>query len=453
MRSSVRGVLAGAAAGLGTVMDSEDIGAVLLGRRSEEPALHERFGGFLRRPQRRNVAASRVTVHKPNAAKATRNPTRTVACAASASTPIARAARTTPWAASPPRMPPNETRKKIPRAASDSADGFSLMRVRTAAATNPPPIGDAMESARLSIGRRREWGAARRARKRMLPPRQIRPRWSGVMRLVAPPRSGRKRTRVVTTPRRAVMCRWISMREPMSTWPNPADIVGRKPCTMYVLLSAYHATATPPAYARARRTSRIGHDVPRRTARPSAANAVEGSGRSANRIGNAGSAREADGTRERIRSAVVTNRTGRFGNRTRRITRTWDVIKTKNVYTIRRAKSGRASRAGRPIVTGMPTAATAAESPPGPSRLTSWKSKSATRYSRGRTSAVRKKSNSDAWAVTPAPRAYRRPKDRRPASGAAKTSIAAVGSASLTVVPRVTPKAKPDGRKIRINAR
>src|SRR6266571_1262896 len=146
---------------------------------------------------------------------------------------------------------------------------------------------------------------AKRATKRMLPSRQIRTRWSRVMRLVAPPRSGRKRTRVVTTPRRAVMCRWISMREPMSTWPNPADIVGRKPWTMYVLLRVYHAAAIPPAYARARRTSRIGHGVPRRTARPSAANAVEGSGRSANRIGNAGSARQADGLEEQVRHEVL----------------------------------------------------------------------------------------------------------------------------------------------------
>src|SRR2546427_309239 len=74
IRSSTRAALAGVAAGAGTGMDSEDIGAVLLGRRSEEPALHERFGGFLRRPQRRNVAASRVTVHKPNAARATNAP-------------------------------------------------------------------------------------------------------------------------------------------------------------------------------------------------------------------------------------------------------------------------------------------------------------------------------------------------------------------------------------------
>src|SRR2546427_3880306 len=72
MRSSVRWALAGVAAGVGTVMDSEDIGAVLLGRRSEEPALHERFGGFLGRPQRRNVAARPGSVHKPNAAQAAR---------------------------------------------------------------------------------------------------------------------------------------------------------------------------------------------------------------------------------------------------------------------------------------------------------------------------------------------------------------------------------------------
>src|SRR3989442_124475 len=167
---------------------------------------------------------------------------------------------------------------------------------------------------------------AKSATKRMLPSRQIRTRWRRVMRLVSPPRSGRKRTRVVTAPRRAVICRWISMREPMSTWPNPADIVGRNPWTMYVVLRAYHATAIPPAYARARRASRIGHEVSRRTASPSSANAVEGRGRSANRMGNAGSARAADGIRERIRSAPVTSRTRPFGNRTRRITRTWDGV-------------------------------------------------------------------------------------------------------------------------------
>src|SRR6266705_6593934 len=44
IRSSTRGPFAGADAGVGTVIDSEAIGAVLLGRPSEEPALHERFG-------------------------------------------------------------------------------------------------------------------------------------------------------------------------------------------------------------------------------------------------------------------------------------------------------------------------------------------------------------------------------------------------------------------------
>ena len=142
------------------------------------------------------------------------------------------------------------------------------------------------------------------------------------MRLVSPPRSGRKRTRVVTPPRRAVMRRWISIRDPMSTWPKPADIVGRKPWTMYVLLRAYQASPIPPAYARARATSAMGHGAPSMTASPSAANAVDGSGKSANRTGNAGSASEPAGTRERIRIAPVMSRTGLFGNLTRRITRT-----------------------------------------------------------------------------------------------------------------------------------
>src|SRR2546422_3906659 len=65
IRSSTRAALAGVAAGAGTVVDSEDIGAVLLGRRSEETALHERFGGFLPRTQRRDLAARRATVPKP----------------------------------------------------------------------------------------------------------------------------------------------------------------------------------------------------------------------------------------------------------------------------------------------------------------------------------------------------------------------------------------------------
>src|SRR5947209_14402486 len=162
IRSSTRGTFAGADAGLGTVIDSDDIGGVLLGRPSEEPALHERFGAFLRRPQRRNAAASRVTVHNPRAARARRKPNKMVASAATAITPIARAASKTPSAARPPRIPPRETRKKMPSAANDNADGFSLIRVRSAAAANPPAMGDAIATARLSIGRPRFWVATRR---------------------------------------------------------------------------------------------------------------------------------------------------------------------------------------------------------------------------------------------------------------------------------------------------
>src|SRR2546428_12288161 len=112
------------------------------------------------------------------------------------------------------------------------------------------------------------------------------------------------------------------MREPMSTWPKPADIVGRSPWTMYVSLSTYHARPIPPAHTIARRTSTTGHAAPRRTARPRAANAVAGIGRPANRIGKAGLASPADGGKDRIRRAIVTSRTGAFGYRTRRVTRT-----------------------------------------------------------------------------------------------------------------------------------
>ena len=53
-------------------------------------------------------------------------------------------------------MPPKDTKKKMPSAANDSADGFSLIRVRSAAATNPPAIGEAIETATLSIGKRND---------------------------------------------------------------------------------------------------------------------------------------------------------------------------------------------------------------------------------------------------------------------------------------------------------
>src|SRR2546426_7996447 len=65
IRSSTRGTFAGADAGLGTVIDSDDIGGGLLGRPSEEPALHERFGAILPRPQRRNAPAGRGGGHHP----------------------------------------------------------------------------------------------------------------------------------------------------------------------------------------------------------------------------------------------------------------------------------------------------------------------------------------------------------------------------------------------------
>src|SRR2546425_10019139 len=72
IRSSTRGTFAGADAGLGTVIDSDDIGGGLLGRPSDEPALHERFGAFLRRAQRRNAAARRGKGHQPRAGHAGR---------------------------------------------------------------------------------------------------------------------------------------------------------------------------------------------------------------------------------------------------------------------------------------------------------------------------------------------------------------------------------------------
>src|SRR2546427_607086 len=84
-------------------------------------------------------------------------------------------------------------------------------------------------------------------------------------------------------------------------------------------------------------------------------------------MGNAGSASAAAGSIERMRSAAVTRRTGAFGKRTRKMTRTWEVINTKNAYTMRRPNSDRAALAGLPAVTAMPIAATPAERPPAPS--------------------------------------------------------------------------------------
>src|SRR2546428_4438294 len=70
IRSSTRGTFAGADAGLGTVIDSDDIGGGLPGPPSAEPAPHERFWAFLRGAQRRNAARSRGERHQPRAAQA-----------------------------------------------------------------------------------------------------------------------------------------------------------------------------------------------------------------------------------------------------------------------------------------------------------------------------------------------------------------------------------------------
>src|SRR5439155_65318 len=173
---------------------------------------------FWERPSRlhrRKEAASRVTARRPRAASPITNPRRTTAWAPAANPPTTRAATTTACAANPPRNPPRDTRKKMPRAANENADGFSFTRVRTADATNEAAIGAATGRATL-------------------PSRQIRTRWKRVMSPVSLPRSVRRRMRVVTPPRRAMMRRCISIRERKSTWPKPAVSVGLRPWKMYV---------------------------------------------------------------------------------------------------------------------------------------------------------------------------------------------------------------------------
>src|SRR2546422_3398025 len=90
IRSSTRGTFAGADAGLGTVIDSDDIGGVLLGRPSEETPLHERFCGFLRKAQRRDAAAGRGAGHKPRAGRGGRKPNKKVRYAGTRIAPNAR---------------------------------------------------------------------------------------------------------------------------------------------------------------------------------------------------------------------------------------------------------------------------------------------------------------------------------------------------------------------------
>src|SRR5205823_8557056 len=70
-------------------------------------------------------------------------------------------------------MPPKDTKKKMPSAANDRADGFRLIRVRSAAATNPPAICDAIETATLSTGKRYDCVAIRRTKNGALATRPI----------------------------------------------------------------------------------------------------------------------------------------------------------------------------------------------------------------------------------------------------------------------------------------
>src|SRR2546425_1653927 len=166
MRSSTRSGFAADANG-GAVIDCEAIRSSLPIPCAEEAAIDEGFEGFRGTPQRRNDAASRVTIQRPNDISPRRNPTRTVACASAANTPTERAAATAAWAARPPMKPPRDTRKKIPSTANENADGFTLIRVRSAVATNAEAIGAAIGRARVSIGSRTERVALRKA---MYPP-------------------------------------------------------------------------------------------------------------------------------------------------------------------------------------------------------------------------------------------------------------------------------------------
>src|SRR2546425_11318423 len=124
MRSSTRWGFAADANG-GAVIDCEAIRSSLPIPCAEEAAIDEGFDGFHRTPQRRNDAASRVTIQSPNDISARRNPTRTVACASAANTPTERAAATAAWAASPPMKPPRDTRKKNPSTQNQDAGRFT----------------------------------------------------------------------------------------------------------------------------------------------------------------------------------------------------------------------------------------------------------------------------------------------------------------------------------------
>src|SRR3989442_14653148 len=70
IRSSTRGTFAGADAGLGTVIDSDDIGGGVPGRPSAEAPPQQRFGAFFPGPPRRKAAAGRVGGPQPQAGRA-----------------------------------------------------------------------------------------------------------------------------------------------------------------------------------------------------------------------------------------------------------------------------------------------------------------------------------------------------------------------------------------------
>src|SRR2546430_6477896 len=149
------------------------------------------------------------------------------------------------------------------------------------------------------------------------------------MRPVSDPRSVRMPTWVVKRPRTAVIRRCISIREPRSIWPKPADIVGLRPWNTYALERGHQTRATPIRYAAAIARSAREAGASRRIARPRDANAVEGMGTLVKRIGKSGRTMPRAGIREKPNSRTVRRRTGTFGYRTRRTTRTWDVRRTR----------------------------------------------------------------------------------------------------------------------------
>src|SRR5438552_10707077 len=121
--------------------------------------------GLSARDYRRKATAWGGTAQRGRAADPRRKPKSTAAWTSGATRPRARTATTAACAANPPRNPPRETRKKIPKAAKDRADGFSLMRVRIDVATNAAAIGDPIGSAKSSTARAEGRATTRRARK------------------------------------------------------------------------------------------------------------------------------------------------------------------------------------------------------------------------------------------------------------------------------------------------